>query len=76
MKGHNLIWVNLWLFQSFWVGYVAYFNIFLQNLFHSFLHTSCQHCWHTVDDYKKVVIHGLFWFLVKQQQQLIHDLLW
>jgi hypothetical protein len=34
---------------------LLHFSIFLQNLLHSFLYTSCQHCWHIVNDYKKVV---------------------
>jgi hypothetical protein len=43
---------------------LIYFSIFLQNLLYSFLYTSCQHCWHIVNDYKKVVQSmGYFDFL-------------
>jgi hypothetical protein len=62
MKGHSLLWVVLGLFQSLHVIHVAHFNTFLQILFHLFFHVSCQHCWHIVNDYKKVVI---YWFFEK-----------
>jgi hypothetical protein len=54
------------------LGYSNHFKLlmwptstfFLQNLLHSFFHTSCQYCWHTVIDYQKVVIYKLFWFFI------------
>jgi len=46
------------------LGYLhAPFQHFLAKLVRFFLYdTSCQHYWHIVNDYKKVVIYGLFWF--------------
>jgi hypothetical protein len=69
MKGHNLLWVNLWLLQSFQVIYVAYFNTFLQNLLHFFLHIPCQHYWHSINDYKKFTNYFCVLFLFFKQQQ-------
>jgi hypothetical protein len=64
VKSCSLLWVDLWLLQSLWVTCMPYFSTFLQNLLHYFLHTPCQNYWHTINDYKKVVIYGLFWFLI------------
>jgi hypothetical protein len=60
VKGYKLLLVILGLFWSLWVTHVAYFNTFLQNLLHFFPHISCQHCWHIINDYKKIVIYEFF----------------
>jgi hypothetical protein len=64
MKGHNLLWDVFGLLQSLSVTHMAHFSTFLQNLIHSFFILLINK--HIVNDIKKAVIYGFFFFLICQ----------